>query len=146
MNDDGKKPVPPAPDDLKKVDGSGKVEPAGDILERACTVAADAGNAVAAILPSDTSRRDRMRAVRAFKSPLVPSKKPGRKPRELVTCAHATWKQGLRGTQLYIQFIPNGSKMGRWRRKAAQRALMDAIYSRERRAKERSRTRPDPQP
>jgi hypothetical protein len=82
--------------------------------------------------------RERMKAVRAFKSAFIPKKRPGRKPKEAVTAAYEEWKAGMRGLVPYRKHIPNWEKRSRWRRQVEQRALLDAIYSRERRAKKRA--------
>ena len=111
MNNDEKSKPPETAESQPQTLGFGKEEPSLDHLQQACALASEVGNRVAAMLPPTLSWRDKSRVIRAFKSNLAPSKKPGRKPRALVTAAHAAWKQGARGVRLYAEFIPNLSKM-----------------------------------
>lgn len=143
MSQPENKSVSTVAEPTSETDGFGKADPAPEMLKQAVVLASQSGKSVAELLPSRASRGDRMRAVRAFRSALIPKNKPGRKPKGLVTAAHAAWKQGLRNVQLYSRFIPNWAKMSQWRQKAAERALMAAIHSRERRARMRNRTQSD---
>lgn len=80
-------------------------------------------------------RRGRIRIVTIFRRQLIPPRRPGRKRREEITAAHADWKLGMRGLELYRKHIPRYDRMSQWRRKSESRDLRDAIRSRERRAK-----------
>ena len=51
-----------------------------------------------------------------------------------ITAAHADWKIGVQGVELYRGHIPGFDSMRRRRRESKIRNLMDAIRSRERRA------------
>jgi hypothetical protein len=84
-------------------------------------------------------RRELHAIVQAFQSQLLPARKPGRRRNKEITAAHADWKSGLRGVALCQKHIPRFDQMGRWRRRAMIRALMDAIRSRERRARKPAR-------
>lgn len=79
------------------------------------------------------SNAERMQIVRAFRSALIPRRRAGRKPSATLTAAYAEWKSGTRGPALFRKHISNWERLSRWRRKAEQRSLMDAIYSRNRR-------------
>lgn len=83
--------------------------------------------------------------MRAFKSGLFPKNKPGRRPKEQITAAYLDWTAGIRGVQLYQKHIPKWEQKSRWRRKAEQRVLLDAICSRARRERERLRVRSGPE-
>ncbi len=78
---------------------------------------------------------ERRTIVRAFHSSLVPRRRAGRKQSETITAAYDAWKGGMRGAALYQNHIPNWDRLSRWRRKAVERSLMEAIYSRNRRAR-----------
>jgi hypothetical protein len=92
-------------------------------------------------LGESLTREDYLRVARAFRSAVVPKRKPGRRRQAHVTAALADWKTGIRGEALYRAHIPGWEKRGKWRRKHEERALMDAIRSRDRR--ERKPRRPD---
>jgi hypothetical protein len=79
------------------------------------------------------TREDYIRLARAFRSAVVPKRKPGRRRKAHVTAALADWKTGIRDEALYRAHIPGWEKHGKWRRKHEKRALMDAIRSRRRR-------------
>jgi hypothetical protein len=84
MNNDEKSTLPQGAESLPQTLGFGTVEPGPDFLQQACALASEVGNRVAAMLPPTLSWRDKSKVLRAFKSNLAPSKKPGRKPRALV--------------------------------------------------------------
>jgi hypothetical protein len=79
------------------------------------------------------SMSERRQIVSAFRSALIPKQSAGRKPSASLTAAYGEWKAGIRGAALFRKHISNWERLSRWRRKAEQRSLMDAIYSRNRR-------------
>ena len=83
--------------------------------------------------PHLSSRRDALAVQRAFLRGWSPPRKTGRRRSQLITAAHADWKDGLRGIALYDWHIPGFRKMGYWKKKAKITKLMDAIRKRERR-------------
>jgi hypothetical protein len=106
--------------------------------EQCRSSAIEAGQRIAEEV-GNLDRRELSRIVRAFRSQLLPPRKPGRRRNKEITAAHADWQSGLRGVALYRKHIPRFDQMSRWRRQAKIRALMDAIRSRERRARKRAR-------
>jgi hypothetical protein len=56
------------------------------------------------------------RVARAFRSAVMPKRKPGRHPKPQVTAAYADWKAGARGALLFIKHIPGWEKHNRYRR------------------------------
>ena len=96
-------------------------------------IATEAGQRIARY-HSHLDRRERMRIATVFRRQLIPPRKPGRKRRKEITAAHADWKLGIHGVELYSKHIPGYERMSRWRRKSESRDLLDAIRSRERRA------------
>jgi hypothetical protein len=79
------------------------------------------------------SRDEFIRLSRAFRSAVVPRRKPGRQPSTRVTAAYANWKTGMRPRAICEKHIPGWAKHNRCRRSGEQKALMDAIRSRKRR-------------
>jgi hypothetical protein len=75
----------------------------------------------------------------AFRSAIIPRKRAGRKQSEALTAAFEAWKGGMRGAVLFQTHIQRWDRLSRWRRKAEQRSLMDAIYSRNRRERAKQR-------
>jgi hypothetical protein len=59
-----------------------------------------------------------------------------------VTAALADWKAGIRGVALFQKHIPGWQKHNRYRRMAEEKRLMDAIRSRDRRAKQNRNSDP----
>jgi len=90
------------------------------------------------------TREDCIRLARAFRSAVVPKRKPGRRRKPQVTAALADYRTGMRGGALYRKHIPGWDKHGEWRRKAEARALMDAIRSRHRRESNSAPGTPEP--
>jgi hypothetical protein len=80
---------------------------------------------------------DRRMIVTAFRAVMIPRRRAGRKPSEALTAAYADWRSNIRGVTLFRKHISNWERLSRWRRKAEQRSLMDAIYSRNRRERAR---------
>jgi hypothetical protein len=78
--------------------------------------------------------------VMAFRSVLIPRKRAGRKQSEALTAAYEAWRGGMRGVALFQTHIQRWNRLSRWRRKAEQRSLMDAIYSRNRRERAKKST------
>jgi hypothetical protein len=100
-----------------------------------CKVAADAGRSILEQYEPSFDRCARLRIVHAFRSALIAERKPGRRPKAAITAAYESWRAGLRGLALYKRHIPKFDGMSRWRRKAEQQRLMDAIHSRHRRVR-----------
>jgi hypothetical protein len=69
---------------------------------------------------------------------ILPPGKRGRKRSEQITAAHADWSAGIRGVELYRKYIPGFEHMSRWRRGSESRTLLNAIHSRERRARKQT--------
>jgi len=80
----------------------------------------------------------------AFRSVMIPRRRAGRKPSPALTAAYHDWKSDIRGVALFRKHILNWEHLSRWRRGAEQRSLMDAIYSRNRRAKQSAITAENP--
>jgi hypothetical protein len=87
------------------------------------------------------TREECLKLVNAFRAELVPRRRAGRRPKPHVTAAYLNWKAGMRGVTLYRKHIPGWQKHNRYRRMADQKALMDAIRSRNRR-ENKSESRP----
>lgn len=81
------------------------------------------------------SMSERRQIVSAFRLTMIPKQRAGRKPSASLTAAYGEWKAGTRGTALFRKHISNWEHLSRWRRKSEQRSLMEAIYSRNRRAR-----------
>ena len=114
---------------------------AEDAVNRACQLAQQAGADIVAQLGPMLGRRDLAKAVTVFRHTLLPGRQRGRKPKEQITAAHRDWKNGVRGVALYRSHIPGWDKHSHYRRQSEARGLMDAIYSRERRERKRTRDR-----
>jgi hypothetical protein len=127
-------PEPPADDDQKTSGLGTPEEPATE----ACRIAHEAGSEIVSKLGPTLGRSQRMKALVALRRVLFPPKRPGRKRKELVTAAHRNWKDGVRGLALFRVHIPGWEKHSRWRRKTEERALMDAIHTRDRRERKRT--------
>jgi hypothetical protein len=79
------------------------------------------------------TREGYVQVARAFRSAVVPKRKPGRRPKAQVTAALEAWKTGMRDEALFRAHIPGWDKKSKWRRRCESRALMDAIRTREKR-------------
>ena len=86
------------------------------------------------------TREECIRVASEFRSAVVQKRKPGRRRKAHVTAALVDWKAGVRGDDLYRAHIRGWEKQGKWRRKHEERALMDAIRSRDRRERTPKRT------
>ena len=106
-------------------------------LEEACAIAKEAASVAVSRLGPSPDRRQLHKLLSAFRRVLFPVKPPGRRRKEGITAAHRDWKNGMRGVELYRKHIPGWEKHSRWRRAGEQRALRDAIRSRERRDRQR---------
>jgi len=73
------------------------------------------------------------RVARAFRSAVIPKRKPGRRRNARITAAYLDWKDGIRGRALYLKHIPGWERHHRYRRNGEQKALIDAVRSRDRR-------------
>ena len=133
MSDQQSKGLPSISGDEQKTSVCGTSAPCPDNLPPAELIASDAGQRIARDHPH-LDRRGRLRIVSTFRRQLIPPRKPGRKRRKEITAAHADWKLGTHGLELYRRHIPGFDRMSRWRRESTIRDLMDAIRSRERRA------------
>ena len=79
------------------------------------------------------AREEYIRLANAFRSAVVPRRKPGRRTIPAITAAYADWKAGMRGADLYRKHIPGWAGHNRYHRIGEQKELMDAIRSRRRR-------------
>ena len=104
-----------------------------EVLAQAFKQIRDAGTDIMVRFGALLPRSERIKLVSTFRRILIPPRRRGRRPKETITSAHRDWKNGIRGLALYRAYIPRFDKHSLWRRMAEQRALMDAIYSRERR-------------
>jgi hypothetical protein len=133
MSDEASKPPAEGADPLQQPSVFGTRGSANDLSVRVQAEAIEAGKQIAQQC-SDLDRPARLRIAAIFRRQLIPPRTPGKKRRKEITAAHADWKLGIRGKELYCRHIPGFDRMGRWRREAKSRDLMDAIRSRERRA------------
>jgi hypothetical protein len=143
MTDDEKKQLADAPEPAPETLVIGAMASAPELgtpLARATSAAIEAGKRLATEF-RDLDRSERAQIVRAFRSQLIPRGRPGRRRTKRITAAHADWKSGMRGIQLHRRHILGFDRMSQWRRRGKIRALMDAIRSRERRARKRERTK-----
>lgn len=108
------------------------------LVEDACHRAKAMGLEMAAQCGVGLTHNDRQRIVRAFRRGLFPAKPRGRRKKETITAAHRDWLAGVRGVELYSSHIPGWQTHSLWRRRAEARGLLDAIQSRERRARRRA--------
>ncbi len=97
----------------------------GEAVEMARQLRVDLGHRL--------TREEWEQLARAFRSNVVPKRKPGRRRKAQVTAALADWKAGVRGIELYRKHIPGWERHHRYRRIGEQKGLMDAIRSRRRR-------------
>jgi hypothetical protein len=86
----------------------------------------------------DLSFLDRRKIVTAFRLAMIPKRRAGRKLSEAITAAYTDWKFNIRGVALFRKHILNWERLSRWRRRAEERSLMDAIYSRNRRERKQA--------
>src|SRR5262249_3741688 len=91
-------------------------------LAQAIQEATDAARTIQASHPT-LARGDWMQVIRAFRSALIPRRRPGRKRRPEVTAAAAAFVAGTRGVALFRQFIRGWGTMSEWRRREAARRL-----------------------
>ena len=112
-------------------------KPISDALAAAKEKATGMGHEIREQFGQSLTREDYIRVARVFRSAILPKRKPGRRPKAQVTAAYQDWKAGVRGVALFRKHIPGWEKHGEWRRKAEDRALMDAIRSRRRRESDR---------
>jgi hypothetical protein len=133
--DHRQKPV--AAEGESQVNDLGSPPPPLDPLSLACRLGAESAERIASQFGSLLDRADRQKVCRTFDRILLPRRTPGRKRKKSITLAFTDWKAGVRGTALYRKHIPHWERHSNWRRRGEQRALMDAIYSRERRDKKR---------
>ena len=124
--------VPPEADTLPQPDGSGTSVPSD--FDRARSASTYAAKRIKSKFLALTLE-ERRRVGRAFLSTLAPSGSRGRKRRKEITAAHADWKNGMRGPELFEKHIPGFKTMSQWKRRVKKRALIDAIRSRERRGR-----------
>jgi hypothetical protein len=96
-------------------------------------IAIRAAQRIRAELGDRLSRDQFIRLSKAFRSAVVPRRKPGRQPSTLVSAAYADWKAGMKPRALCEKHIPAWATHNHYRRNGEQKALMDAIRSRYRR-------------
>ena len=139
MSDEASKPVPVTPGEAKQTLGFGKGGPSAEAVARAKEIAVDAARKIQTAVRQPIERRDALRIVSAFRSTLIPHGRRGRKQKAVITAAHADYKRGMRGIPLFRNHIPRFDRMGHWEREVKTRRLMDAIRTRERRARRADR-------
>jgi hypothetical protein len=137
MSDQESEDLPVTTGGLTKTDVLGTASCPAERAEQGRAAATEAGQLIAQEV-GHLDRRELSGIVRAFRSQLLPPRKPGRRRNKEITAAHADWKSGFRGVALYQKHIPRFDQMSRWRRQAKIRALIDAIRSRDRRARKRA--------
>jgi hypothetical protein len=135
MNNDEKSKLPKAEESLPQTLGFGKGDALAEVVAKAKETAVEAAREIQASTGQPIERRDALRIVSAFRSTLVPHGRRGRKQKAVITAAHADYKGGMRGVALYRKHIPRFTSMSHWEREVEARRLMDAIRSRERRAR-----------
>jgi hypothetical protein len=96
-------------------------------------IATEAAQRIRAKLIDRLSRDEFVKLARAFRSAIVPRRKPGRQPSTRVTAAYADWKAGTKPRALCEKHIPGWAKHNHYRRNGERKALMDAIRNRRRR-------------
>jgi hypothetical protein len=123
-----------------------RVAPPEKPASEACTAAKEKAAQVAQEIRQTfgerLTREECIRVASAFRSAVVPKRKPGRRRKAHVTAALADWKAGIRGVALFQKHIPGWQKHNRYRRMAEEKRLMDAIRSRDRRAKQNRNSDP----
>jgi hypothetical protein len=82
------------------------------------------------------TREELEKVGRAFRSNVVPKRKPGRRPKSQVTAALADWKAGVRAAALFQAHIPGWDKKSKWRQRCESRTLLDAVRTRRKRQAE----------
>jgi hypothetical protein len=109
----------------------------GDAAKEACRIVCNSAARVASQFGDLLGRKDLSKVLAAFRRTLLPARRRGRRREERITKAHKDWRAGIRRIALYRAHIPGWGKHNRYRRRAEEKALMDAIRSRERREKGR---------
>ena len=135
MSDTGKTGLPPDANTLPQADVLGTPE---EQFTQAASAAMQAGQRIARDFRT-LGQGQRRRIASMFRRQLVLPRKPGRKRSDRITAAHADWKAGMRGIELYRKHIRGFETHSFWRRKSESRSLMDAIRARERRDKKRKK-------
>lgn len=79
------------------------------------------------------SSAERHRLVSAFRSVVIPSRRPGRRRHIQITLAYDDWCSGMRGLALYSKHIGRWDCMSHWRRRETAKRLLNAIHTRHRR-------------
>jgi hypothetical protein len=105
-----------------------------DAGREASRIACNSAARIASQLGDLLGRSELLKALAVFRRTLLPPRHPGRRRQERITKAHEDWKAGMPRVALYRAHIRNWEKHNRYRRGAEEKALMDAIRSRERRA------------
>lgn len=106
------------------------------VFGRAKEIVLDVAARIRAACP-DMDREALIKLAGAFRSALIPKRRPGRRPKPAITAAHQDWCGGLRGLPLYRKYIPGFDRRSRWRRIYEARRLNDAIHSREKRGRKK---------
>ncbi len=135
MSNDASKELTGAPPTLPETDGFDTTE---EILNEACRISRNSAARIVSQFGAVLGHKERAKVLAAFRYNLFPPARRGRKRMKRITEAHKDWKAGVRGVALYRAHIPGWEKHNRFRRKAEEKALRDAIRSRERREASRS--------
>jgi hypothetical protein len=107
-------------------------------LQQARLIAEEAAARIAEVYGESLNNSDAKRIAAGFRAKLVPKRRNGgRKRSPALDAAYADWKSSMAGNALFVKHIPQYSAMSRWRRLAEQRKLMNSLYSRSRRERER---------
>jgi len=126
MSDPENKRVASDTNAMPQPDGFDSTEDPCAVIECAKATAKNAARQLAEHFPG-LGRKAGHEIVRAFRSVLVPRRRPGKRPRADITAAHADWTSGMRGPQLYRKHIPNLDKFNWYRKKFEIRRLNEAI-------------------
>jgi len=90
-------------------------------------------NALVARFGYVLGRKELAKVVAAFRRNLFPPGRRGRKRTKRITEAVKDWRAGVRAVALYRVHIPGWERHHHYKGKAEEKALTDAIRSRERR-------------
>jgi hypothetical protein len=131
-------------DESKQLTGAGNPTPQSDgidSVEEALKEACRIGEGYAARILSQfgalLGRKERVKVTSAFRRRLLPPRRRGRRRTKRITEALEDWMAGVRGVAFYRVHIPGWEKHNIYRRRAEEKALRDAIRSRERREQKR---------
>jgi hypothetical protein len=108
-------------------------KPPSEVCTAAKEKAAQVAEEIRQTFGERLTREEFIHVARAFRSAVVPKRKPGRRRKAHVTAALADWQAGIRDAALFRLHIPGWDEKSKWRQRCESRALMDAIQTRQRR-------------